>query len=537
MHEDIKQSTGMIDAGFGEDLTDLPRPTVWTVAREGGAFATLNSDLSVDVAVVGGGITGITTAAQLARAGRTVAVLEALQVGHGTTGHSTGNLYALVDESLYKLGKKWGDDVVEMVVRSRADAIALVERHVTGYRLRCNFARQPWVLYATGGVPDEDDHVEHECQAARALRLDAKLTDDLPLPYPVGKALVVRNQAQFNPYAYVRQLAAAIQSQQCRIHENTRVVDIDVDAGIVHTEIHTVRADHIVLATHTPKGFHMVQTELGPYREYAVAAPIDGHPLPGGIFWSAGQRMTSIRAVDVAGRPHVLIIGEKHKTGQMADTEGAYRQLEALLRTRFGARDMAFRWSAQHYRAADGLPYIGSSAGSSHLYLATGFATDGLTYGTLAGMLLADEICGVQNPFAELYSPRRFTPMKSAKNFLKENLNVAGQYIQDYTQGALFKRLSDVARGEGRLVEVDGDKLAVYRDERDQLHIVSPVCTHLKCIVHWNSAELSWDCPCHGSRFDYDGDVIEGPALTPLQRHGAVPEAPIAVKPGTSPPA
>jgi Rieske Fe-S protein len=212
------------------------------------------------------------------------------------------------------------------------------------------------------------------------------------------------------------------------------------------------------------------------------------------------------------------MIGEKHKTGQKNDPESSYQHLAELLKSRFGAQDINFQWSAQHYRSVDGLPYIGCSPGASNIYMASGFGTNGLTYGSLAGMMLTDEICGTQNQFAELYSPRRFTPVKSVKNFLKENLNVASYYIKDYTQGTAFKSFSNIPRGEAGLVDVEGEKLAVYRDETDQLHIRSAVCTHLKCIVHWNRAEYSWDCPCHGSRFDYEGNVIEGPALLPLRR-------------------
>jgi glycine/D-amino acid oxidase-like deaminating enzyme/nitrite reductase/ring-hydroxylating ferredoxin subunit len=494
---------------------------LWSAGSSAAAFPPLDADLSVDVAIVGGGITGITTAAQLVRAGRTVVVLEARKVGFGTTGQSTGNLYGLTGTGLYELGRKWGDDIVEQVVQSRLLAIDLVERNIIEHRLACDFTREPWALYTIAGFPDENAQIEHEYNAARGAGLDARLTNDLPLPYMIRKALVVNKQAQFNPFLYVRQLASLTQSAQCRICEESPAVDIDTDACVVHTANHAVRADHIVMATHTPKGFHVLQTELGPYREYAVAAPMGEKTLPGGIFWSAGEDMTSTRLANIDGKPYVLVIGEKFKTGQHDDPDVSWNKLQEHLRNRFDiALDddaQIFRWAAQQYRSADGLPYIGSSAVSSSLYLATGFGADGLTWGSLAGMMIADEICGRKNPFAELYSPRRFTPMKSARNFLKENLNVAGRYLKDYTRGVDIKNLSEVPQGEGGLVEIDGQRVAAYRDESGKLHALSPVCTHLKCIVHWNRAERSWDCPCHGSRFHYDGSVIEGPALEPLK--------------------
>lgn len=514
----------------GRSLTDssifsASRRSIWNHAPDEFTFAPLAEDLDVDVAIIGAGITGITAAALLERAGRRVAVLEASRVGYGATGHATGNLYAPVDRYLHKLAEKWSWDVAAQVVRSRRMAIDLVERNVTEHRIRCQFLRQPWVLYSTASSPDEDDTIEREYQAASRLGLDARVTADIPLPYPVNKALVVSHQAQFDPLRYVRQLAAAIRSERCRIFEGTPVVGVDEAKGVVSTTQHRIVARHIVMATHTPKGFNTLQTELGPYREYAVAAALAEKQLAGGIFWSAGPEKQSTRLVEFDGRPHVLMIGGMHKTGQREDADEIYRKLERILRARFNVLSVEYRWSAQQYRSADGLPYIGTAIGAPRLYLATGFAADGLTYGTLAGFMLSEQIAGRSTEFDQLYSPHRFTPVKSAGKFLKENLNVAGYYVKDYLKGAEAKQLDAVRVGEGRVVEIGGNKLAVYRDDANQLHAVSPVCTHLKCIVHWNRAERSWDCPCHGSRFSYDGDVLEGPALAPLERRAVAGSA------------
>lgn len=509
------------------DNQALPAPShrsLWRIGEEPAAFAPLATDLDVDVAVVGAGITGVTSAALLAKQGLRVAVLEAGRVGLGTTGHSTGNLYAPVDTYLHKLAAKWGQDKAEQVVRSRRLAVDMVERNVHDHGLRCDFSRQPWVLYSIDASAENENLLEQEYNAARRAGLEARLTNDLPLPYPIHRALVVSHQAQFHPLHYVRQLAAAIQSGQCQIYEQSAVTAVDGEQGTLGVGPCTVRARHIVMATHTPKGFHTVQTELGPYREYAVAAPLVHKRLSGGIFWSVGAEKHSTRMVEIDDRPHVLIIGEIHKTGQGRDPDAACRRLEAVLQARFDIGPVAFRWSAQQYRAADELPYIGAGLGSPKLHLACGFAADGLTYGTLAAMILADQIAGRHNEFGELYSPRRFTPVKSAGTFLKENLNVAAHYVKDYVKGADVLRLSEVPRGEGRIVEMAGDKMAVYRDDAYQLHVVSPVCTHLKCLVHWNHAERSWDCPCHGSRFGIDGAVLEGPALAPLQRRVLPPQ-------------
>ena len=494
------------------------RASIWTATAEPVDFPPLSRDIDVDVAVIGGGITGITTAALLAAEGRRVAVLEARKVGMGTTGYSTGNLYAMIGEPLHKLASKWGDDQMWKMVESRRLAIDLIEKNTRDFGIQCNFSRQPWVLYSVDASPESNAVIDREAQCMRDAGLEARVTTDVPLPYEIHRALVVSHQAQFHPLRYVRQLAAAIRSGQCQIFENTPVSGYDDETGVVTAGQYNVRADRIVMATHTPKGFNTIQTELGPYREYAVAAPLRRRQIAGGIYWSIGAEQHSTRLFEMDGKSWVMMIGDKHKTGQKNDPQASYHKLESVLEARFDIDPVEFRWSAQQYRAADRLPYIGPSIGSQRLLLASGFAGDGLTFGTLAAMIIADCIAGRQNPFADLYTPRRFTPLKSAGSFLKENLNVAGYYVKDYIKGGEVSQLSEVPRGEGRIVDLAGDKLAVYRDDAYQLHVVSPVCTHLKCIVHWNQAERSWDCPCHGSRFSCDGAVLEGPAIMPLEK-------------------
>lgn len=490
---------------------------LWSSGGDQLSFPPLAQDLDVDVVIVGGGITGITTASMLAQSGRRVAVLEAARVGYGTTGSSTGNLYATVGISLHALIQKWDVDTARQVVQSRAMAIDLIEQQVRDFKLDCNFARQPWALYALNASSENDKTLRDELTAAQVCGLNARLSADLPLPYPVHQALVISDQAQFHPLRYVRQLAAAIQSDRCMIHDGSPAIEIDEEFGIVKTPGHVVRAGHIVLATHTPKGISILHTELGPYREYALAAPLGDKSLPGGIFWSIETEPKSVRRVDIDGRPHVLLIGEAHKAGHI-DADAAWVPLEEALRARFGIMNATHRWAAQQYRAADKLPFIGLSPGSPRVHLACGFAADGLVYGTLAASLISDQIAGRANPLLQLYSPRRFTPVKSGAQFVKENLGVASHLVKDYFQGPDAGAVSEIGRGVGRIVKVGGERVAVYRDDSGQAHGVSAACTHMKCIVHWNSAELSWDCPCHGSRFSHHGDVLEGPALAPLER-------------------
>lgn len=492
-------------------------PSIWEVTGNELRFATLASDLSVDAAIVGGGITGVTTAALLAQTGKSVALIEAFRIGRGTTGHSTGNLYATVDQHLYALRNKWDAKLAQAVVQSRRSAIDQVAALVNLHAIDCDFAVQPWFLFSETPDADTEASIAEEQAALTQAGMAAEFVDRLPLQLAIHRGVALQGQAQLHPLNYVAGLAAAVRNEHCRFFENCAALEIDHDKRTIKTANGTISARKIVMATHTPKGFHPLQTELGPYSEYGVAAEID-QPLPGGIFWSTGAKKHSIRGYSRAGKNYVIVIGAKHKTGQEDNTAACYQALEDYLRARFTSGPIVGRWTAQHFRPADGLPYIGRLPGADDVYIATGFATDGLVYGTLAAMLICDEINGAPNPWADIYSARRFTPLKSAAAFAKENTNIAAQYAKDFLTNLPKTAPDAIAPGEGRLIEYQGHKAAVCRKDNGELSTLSPFCTHLKCVVHWNSAEKTWDCPCHGSRFSADGEVLEGPALHRLQR-------------------
>lgn len=493
--------------------------SLWQGTAHPTHFPSLNEDTNADVAIVGGGITGLTAAMLLVAAGKRVIVLEAGAIGAGTTGASTGNLYAVVDRQLSTLEAKWGRETMEAVVQSRVDAIDLIEDTVRRHGIDCAFHRRPFCLYASHPARAEIELIEREYRAAKNANLNARLTKDVALPFPIYQALVIEGQAQFHPLNYVRGLAQHLVDAGCAICEDTRVTTIDDNAGVVQTESGQVRAEAIIMATHTPKGIYAVHALMEVYREYGIAAPLNDGRLPDGIYWGISTKH-STRTFEHDGQRYLVAIGAKHKVGHETDTAPCYRQVEHFAREQFGIGDVAFEWSAQNYRSADGLPYIGRSHGSSRTYIATGFGADGLTYGTLAANLISEEILGRESRWSDLYDPRRFTPVKSAKTAITENLSVAKYLLQDYL-ARRPKELEQVPPGEGRILTLDGDKVAVYRDEMGHCTLVSPNCTHLGCLVHWNSADKSWDCPCHGSRFTIAGAVIEGPALAPLAPQGA----------------
>jgi glycine/D-amino acid oxidase-like deaminating enzyme/nitrite reductase/ring-hydroxylating ferredoxin subunit len=490
--------------------------SVWRATAPEAGFPALQGEIATDVVIVGGGITGVTLALNLAEQGIPSILLEARDVGFGSTGNSTGNLYETLSQGISSIVDRWGKDVASPVTAARRAAVDQIERRVQKFGIGCGFRRCALYRYATS--EDAKERVEKEYRASLEAGMPVRLENALPAPFhpPHGRVMVLDNQAQFHPQAYVRELARQAEGHGCRIFENSTVLEVDTDQRMVRTAGGKVTAKEIVLATHSPKGLHVVQAEMVVNREYGLATPIARDPFPAGIFWGSGVDRISARSLDVDNESYLICVGEEHKTGQ-EDANVNLDRLEASAAAHFDLGEIAFRWSAQNYSAADGLPYIGRDA--TECFIATGFATDGLTWGTIAASIIADQIVGRDNVFAPLVKASRFSPVKGAKGLVEENLEVMKSFIKDYVTDRPEIPLGQLMPGHGAIVKVGGESLAAYRDPEGILLTVSSVCTHMKCKVHWNSVEKSWDCPCHGSRFAPDGAVIEGPATEPLQRH------------------
>lgn len=496
----------------------MEQTVLWKKDAEQIKFKPLSENINADVAIIGGGITGITAGYLLAKAGKKVVVLESMRVGGGTTGYSTGNLYALIDEMLHKMESKFDQKTMQEIAVSRTQAICQIEANIRELGIDCGFNKRSWFLFSE--TEEDDITVEKEYKACISAQLDAYHTRDQILPFKTSSVLRVDHQAQFNPVEYMRVFASKTAEAGCLIFENTKVTNIEEgDENVLTTEQgFTVTSDYIIHATHTTKGIMMIQTFLGPYREYALAVKLRSGSYPEGIFWAFNKpHHHSMRSyTDENGEQYLLILGEPHKVGQLENNEECFDKLEKYVRERFDVEQVVYRWGAQHYKSADGLPYIGQRFSGSKTYIATGFSTDGLVYGTLSAMIITDHILGKKNQWTEMYDPGRHTPLKSAERFIKENANVAAQYLKNIVFNPESEELATIEKGQAKTIELDGEKYGAYRDKLGMIHIVSIVCTHMKCILQWNTAETSWDCPCHGSRFNYEGKVIEGCAIQDL---------------------
>jgi glycine/D-amino acid oxidase-like deaminating enzyme/nitrite reductase/ring-hydroxylating ferredoxin subunit len=487
--------------------------SVWRRAAPPTGYGLLRGDVNADVLVIGGGITGVTLALLLAQQGRSVVLLEADTIGCGSTGNSTGNLYETLSQGLHSIASRWDRDVARLVVVQRRAAVDFIEGMAK--QADCGFRRCDLHLYAISeqqrsAVSDEFTALS---QAGSAVRLDTSVPP--PLPQPVRDVVVLQGQAQFEPQAYVNHVAGAATQAGARLYEHSRVTELDYKAKRAVTTTGAVQAQEIVLATHTPKGFHVVQAEMPVHREYGVARPLSGAGPGPGIFWYRGDEHVSVRTVNALDGDFLVCIGQQNKTG-IHNAKASLMALESAMAKQFGPGEIAYRWSAQNYRPADGLPYIGRDL--SGCFIATGFSTDGLVWGTVSAQIVAEQLTGRKPELGELCKPSRFSPVKGGKTMLEEVGTMAKSLVKDYLTHRQDQQLSSLALEDSAIVEAEGESFAAYRAPDGELFAVSPVCTHLGCKVHWNSVETSWDCPCHGSRFRPDGTVIEGPALAPLKR-------------------
>ena len=486
--------------------------SAWIAHRDFPRFPPLTGAPAVDVVVIGAGITGLTAAYLLKQAGRKVAVVEALRVAEGVSGYTSAHLTEVPDCSYATLLSNFGEKDGRRAVDAARTALATIERLARG---GSDFRRVPGYYYAARR--ESADDIREELEAARKLGVAPFPTADVPLPFPVSAALRFDGQARFQPREYLLGLLQAIPGDGSFVFEDTRVVAVeDGEPCVVETEHGTVRAADVIMATHVPLNRLFLQTKVAHYRSYVLGCAV-AEPVGDALFWDDEDPYHYIRRADVGGASLLIVGGEDHKVGQEDDTDARFESLLRWTHDRFTVEAVRYRWSAQVAEPVDGLPYIGRNTSSGHVYVGTGYSGTGLTFGTLAALITTDLIVGRTNAWADLFDATRVKPLAGAKDFVAENVDFPLHLVGDRLKGAEADATSAVPAGKGMIVTVDGHKRAVYRDESGALSVLDPVCPHMGCLVSFNDAERSWDCPCHGSRFDTRGDVIDGPAVKGLK--------------------
>lgn len=495
------------------------------------SFPHLTESVSADVCVIGGGIAGLSTAYQLAREGKSVVLLEAWQIGSGATGRTSAHLCNALDDRFTVLEHLFGKEGAQLAAESHAAAVDEIERIVDEEKIDCDFSRVDGYLFLD--PHHKSDYLMEEMQAAHRAGLEdvSYLSDGKEAGFAMGPCLKFPRQAQFHPVNYLMRLAEIVTEKGVRIFESTRVESIrhGAVAEVVTDNDCTVLAQSVVVTTNSPVfDYAMLFARQAPNRTYVIAARLPAGEIKKALYWDTASPYHFIRTQTdpQSGGSHIWLIvgGEDHRVGQMPEKFDPFQRLEEWTRTRFPKMgEVAYRWSGQIQEPADSLGFIGlNPSKDNNIYVVTGDSGNGLTNGTLAGMLLRDLILKRPNPWAELYSPSR-TPLKSVKDLAMHNVKAASNYLQYVTPGEVH-HTEDIRPGEGGIIRRGSAKVAVYRDEQGNLHECSAYCSHLGGILSWNSIEKTWDCSAHGSRFSVKGEVLQGPANCPLKLPAVIKE-------------
>ncbi len=500
------------DYGF-----EKPPQPYWIASTHLTNYSVLDRDIQVDAVIVGGGIVGITLAYLLKQEGLKVAVIEADRIVQGTTGHTTAKITSQHDLIYDKLIKHLGKERAQQYAEANEYAINFIEEIVKEKKIDCDFSRQLAYVYTQSD--EYIQKIQNEVEAALSLGIKAYYTEELPIPFKIKAAECFENQAQFHPRKYILTLAKDIPGDGSYIFEQSRCIDFHEGSSstVITKDGHKVTAEKMIIASHFPaygsKGYYFAR--MYPEKSYALGIRIK-EKFPGGMYITAEEPGRSLRFTPYEDGELIIVAGEHHKTGEGPNTNIHYKNLIDFAKETYDVIDIPFRWSTQDYTTLDDVPYVGRiTSKNSNTYVATGFRKWGMTNGTVSAILLKDLIVKGDSPWAPVYDPSRFESDPMIKNLATTNINVANHLIGDKLKP--IPKDMDISLGEAKVIEHDGKKVGIYKDKKDKIHAVDIVCTHMGCNLAWNAAELSWDCPCHGSRFTYEGDIIEGPALKSLR--------------------
>ena len=494
-------------------MPDAQKTSLWMSDPEWPVFAPLQADIEVQALVVGSGITGLTAARLLADEGMTVALIDSSRLCSGVTGYTTAKLTALQSTIYTDIVRTWGQEVAAGYAEANLAGIDRVRRRVAEDGIECELESRPAFTYAE--FQENLPAIEAEVVAAQQAGLDVSFTTKCDLPYPIQGAARLDDQAQFHPRLYCRGLLDAVVEKGGLVYEGTRALDLDSRDGVVTTDHGNIRADVIIVATHIPftnRGGYFAR--MTPSRSYAVALSPGPTPVEG-MYISVDEPLRSIRSTSDG---HIIVGGESHPAGGDSDTRRRYRALETWSAARFPQGRVAFQWSAHDYRSVDRLPYIGRLGGSGRVFTSTGYAKWGLANGTIGAEIMVDMAMGRPNPFAPIFDSSRLAVGKGLRGFAEASVRTVKSLVVDRFRRSDPKDIDELLPGSGGVLWRDGKRVGAFRTEDGLVHLVSTTCTHLGCQLSLNTAERTWDCPCHGSRFDIDGLVVHGPAVEDLER-------------------
>ncbi len=504
-----------------DDIIPGRQHSLWIDTAPDTDFPPLQDNLEVDVAIIGGGIVGITAALLLKAAGNTVAVVDMHKLTQLVTGHTTAKITSAHGIIYEPLTKSFGENGARIYADANQAAIERIASLVEQHSISCDFQRTPMYIFTESAGNRET--IKREARAAEKAGLPVTYTEETPLPFPVQAAVRYDNQAQFHPRKYLLALAQTVPGDDSYIFENTEALKIEQgDPHSVVTNKGRLRARHVIMATQFP--FYdtgLFFSRLYPYSVYALGVRVRGD-VPEGMYYTKDDDRFAVRN-QPAGEGKILVIsGGRHKSGQGGDMLANYRNLEKRVRERFDVESVEYFWSTEDYDTPDNVPFIGKAPRTDRIYLASGFGGWGMTNGTLSAMILTDMVMGQNNRWAPFFNPSRVNLLASARKLAVESANVSAQYAKSILAEPHLRDLSELKKGEGKKFVINKKEVAAYKDEQGSVHAVSPICTHLACTVNWNNAELTWDCPCHGSRYTYEGEVIHGPALRNLKKRDIV---------------
>lgn len=469
----------------------------------------LKKNDSYDVVVIGAGITGLTTAYLLQKEGKKVAVVEKDTIGSGETGYTTAFITHVVDADLQEIVKTFDEEAASLVWQSNRDSIDCIEKIVTSEKIECDFRRCSAHVFT---LKEKDiSHLQKETEIANTIGFKASFKTDSKLGFPNMGYMEVPDQATFEPLLYLAGLAKSFEKLGGVIYEHTLVDSIEEGSPMKVTTAHSeIEANHVVMATHTPLKGLLLHSKMTPYLTYVIAGEVKDIDIPDDLFWDTEEPYNYLRVDKKKNKFRIILGGQDHESGKKTDTKQHERLQEYLQKLGITDFKLTHQWSGMVFETNDMLPYIGKMS-KHELYCATGYAGNGMTYGTIAATIISDQILGIKNKYSKLYDPNRFP---DAVEYAKRGLEQGVTYIKNIIpSGDSFE---DIKPGTGKVIDLHHKKAAVFRDTKGKLTILSATCTHLGCIVQWNSEEKTWDCPCHGSRFQKSGEVIRGPAVTPL---------------------